>query len=207
MNIAVIGAAAGIGREAVYLGLERGHHMIAMSRDTSQMREHPMLTKVNASATSADELKKVMALADAVVITVGTKEKKGTTLFSGIARALVSASEDLDYQKPVIIVTGFGAGDSKPYLNIFMKAVIYLFLKDQYADKTLMEDMITKSTMNWEIVRPGILTNKSSAEPFRIMQTLEPDMKVGKVSRKNVASYLVTEAENPAHIGKKVTIT
>jgi putative NADH-flavin reductase len=206
MNIAVIGASGGIGLESVSLGLERGHHMIAMSRDTSKMPDHPMLTKVNASATDAQDLKEVLKLSDAVLITVGTKNKKGTTLFSEIAKALIIASKDLDYQKPVIIVTGFGAGDSKPYLNLFMKAVIYLFMKDQYADKTLMENLITERIVNWEIVRPGILTNASSIEPFEVVRTLKPGMKVGKVSRKNVASYLISEVENPIHIGQKVTI-
>jgi len=207
MTIAVIGAAAGIGLESVILGLERGHHMIAMSRDTGRLADHRMLTKINGNATNVRDLENVMVSADAVLITVGTKKKKGTTLFSEVAKAMIAAGKDLNYDKPVFIVTGFGAGDSKPYLNWFMKAVIRLFMKDQYADKTRMEDMIAGSNLNWGIVRPGILTNGLLTENYQVLRTLHPGIKVGKVSRINVASYLISEAENPVNLGLKITVT
>jgi len=207
MNIAVIGASAGIGLETVSLGLKNGHHIIALSRDTNKIPAHPMLTKVNASATSVPDLVEVMSSSDAVLITVGTKKKKGTSLFSEIAKSIIAASKAVEYRKPIIIVTGFGAGDSRPYLGFFMKSVIKLFMKDQYVDKTLMEDFITGSNINWEIVRPGILTNGDATGSLKVLSTLEHGMKVGKISRKDVAEYLIAEVENPMHIGQKITVT
>ena len=207
MTIAVIGAAAGVGRETVAIALAKGHHVLALSPHIDTLADHPGLTKLRGSATNLDDLQTAMRLADVLLITVGTKAKKGTTLFSEIANALILAGQQTGYQNPVLIITGFGAGNSKPYLNFFMKAMIRLFLNDQYQDKTLMEELIMRSPLNWEIIRPGMLTNQVDAAPYQLLTTLRRGMKVGKISRKEVASYLVDEAERRENLGKQVTLT
>ena len=208
MKIAIIGAAAGIGLEAVIQGLIRGHYISALSTRTEAIPVHPRLTKVKGSATNVGDLIPAIRDTDVVLVTVGTKKKKGTTLFSEIAAALIQATEALDYKKPVIIVTGFGAGDSKPYLNFFLRTVIRLFLKDQYADKTIMEERIIASKMNWEIVRPTMLTKGPlNQQHYAVVNQLADDMKRAKVSRANVAYYLLEEAENQRNLGNCVTIT
>lgn len=207
MNIAIIGAAAGIGSAAVSLALDKGHQVVALSPNTDTIAGHARLTRINGSATSVNDLKKAMAGTDALLITVGTKKKKGTTLFSGIASALIQATGELNYRNPVLVITGFGAGDSKPYLSFFMKTVIRLLLKDQYADKTLMEELITKSNMNWEIIRPGMLANGPSTGRYQVLTSLKKGVKVGKINRADVADYLIREAGNKANLLNKVTIT
>ncbi|RYF50993.1 MAG: NAD(P)-dependent oxidoreductase [Cytophagaceae bacterium] len=207
MTIAVIGAAAGIGRETVALALAKGHHVLALSPNVSTLADHPRLTKIRGTATHPVDLQKAMRFADVLLITVGTKAKKGTTLFSDIAKALILVAQETGYQNPVLIITGFGAGDSKPYLSLFMKAVIGLFLNDQYKDKTLMEELIMGSELKWEIIRPGMLTNQVDGNPYRLLPTLRRGMQVGKISRKEVASYLVDEAERREYLGKQVTLT
>lgn len=208
MKIAIIGAAAGIGLEAVIQGLIRGHYISALSTRTEAIPIHPRLTKVKGSATSTSDLISVIRDTDAVLVTVGTKKKKGTTLFSEIAAALIQATDVLDYKKPVIIITGFGAGDSKPYLNLFLRTVIRLFLKDQYADKTRMEELIIASKMTWEVVRPTMLTNGPlNQQRYTVVDQLADHMKQAKVSRANVAYYLLEEAESQHHLGQCVAIT
>lgn len=88
-----------------------------------------------------------------------------------------------------------------------MKTVIYLFLKDQYKDKTLIEDLIIASNVNWEIVRPGILKNGPCTGDYRVLTSLENGMRVGKISRADVADYLITEAERKMNLGKKINLS
>ncbi|WP_333577431.1 NAD(P)-binding oxidoreductase [Sphingobacterium sp.] len=82
-----------------------------------------------------------------------------------------------------------------------------LFLKDQYEDKTKMEELIIQSSLKWEIVRPGMLTDDENSSTFRILKDLSKGMKVGKISRANVAEYLVDEAEEPRMLNQYVTLT
>jgi putative NADH-flavin reductase len=150
MKIAIIGASAGIGLETVKLALKNGHSVNALSRNNTLLAEHESLTRITGTALSADDLKKAIDDTDAVIITVGTKNKKGTTLFSDMAKVLVSVTTELNYTGSVIIVTGFGTGESAAYLSFFLRLIIRLFLKDQYKDKTCMEDIIAASSLNWE---------------------------------------------------------
>ncbi len=207
MNIAIIGAGAGIGLESVKLALKKGHIVTALSTNTDQIPNHPNLIKINGSATSLIDLKHAITGSDAVLITVGTKNKKATTLFSDIANTLVKVTDDLKFSSPVLVITGFGAGESKNYLSFFMRTVISLFLKDQYINKTVMEEIITKSTMKWEIIRPGMLTNGDSQSTYKVISGLQKGMKVGKISRADVAQFLITEAENPLRLYQYVALT
>jgi putative NADH-flavin reductase len=207
MKIAVIGAGAGIGLQTVIQALQKGHTVTALSTNTSAIPDHEFLTKINGSATTISDLKKAIKDSDAVLITVGTKNKKATTLFSDIAKALVTATAELKFLSPVLIITGFGAGESKNYLSFFMRTVIKLFLKEQYINKTLMEELIVNSKINWEIVRPGMLTNERLTQSYQALPELEKGMKVGKISRAAVAHFLVNEAENTRYLLQFVTLT
>jgi putative NADH-flavin reductase len=207
MNIAIIGAGAGIGLESVILALKKGHIVTALSTNTDQIPNHPNLIKINGSATSFIDLKHAITGSDAVLITVGTKNKKATTLFSDIANTLVKITDDLKFSSPVLVITGFGAGESKNYLSFFMRTVISLFLKDQYINKTIMEEIITKSAMKWEIIRPGMLTNGNAQSTYKAISGLQKGMKVDKISRADVAQFLITEAENPVRLYQYVALT
>lgn len=207
MKITVIGAGAGIGLQTVIQALERGHTVTALSRDTSPIPDHHLLTKINGSATITADLKQALKDSDAVLITVGTKNKKATTLFSDIAKALITVTAELNFLSPVLIITGFGSGKSKNYLSFFMRTVIRLFLKEQYSNKTLMEELIVNSTVNWEIIRPGILTNGPLTQSYQVLPQLKKGMKVGKISRAAVAHFLVSEAENTRFLTQYVTLT
>ena len=207
MNIAIIGAGAGIGLQAVIQALEKGHTVTALSTNTDQLPNHPKLIVIKGSATLVIDLKKTIKDADAVLITVGTKNKKATTLFSDIAKTLITVTNDLNFSAPVLVITGFGAGESSNYLSFFMRTVISLFLKEQYIDKTVMEELISKSTMKWEIIRPGMLINGNATESYKMLDKLQKGMKVGKVSRADVAQFLITEAENPKSLYQYVALT
>ncbi len=197
MKIAIIGAAAGVGLAAVQQALAKGHEVMALSTRTDTMPDHALLTKINGSATSVADMKKAMMGSDAVLITIGTKNKKQNTLFSDTAKALVKVGAELDLKAPVLVITGFGAGKSSDYLSLFMRTVIRLFLKNQYIDKTRMEEIIAQSPLNWEMVRPGMLSNGPLTKSYKVLSSLHKGIRVGKISRSDVADYLLKEAENP----------
>jgi putative NADH-flavin reductase len=207
MKIAIIGAGAGIGLETVNQALNKGYNVVALSTNINKLPDHAALTKIQGSASRQSDLKRVMVDSDAVLITVGTKNKKKVTLFSEIAQALITVGQELGYRNPVLIITGFGAGDSKPYLNLFMKTVIRLFLKDQYKDKSLMEQLIAASGLNWEIVRPGMLADGQATNSYQVLSELQKGMKVGKIGRADVAAYLISEAALKKNLQKYITLT
>lgn len=207
MKIAIIGAGAGIGLQCVIQALKKGHMVTALSTNTNQIPNHPNLIKIKGSATSPSDLKQAIKGSDAVLVTVGTKNKKATTLFSNIAHTLVQVANELNYSSPVLVITGFGAGESKGYLSFFMRTVISLFLKEQYINKTVMEELITKSAIKWEIIRPGMLTDGNADLAYKVISKLQKGIKVGKISRADVADFLIKEAESPKLLYQYVALT
>jgi uncharacterized protein YbjT (DUF2867 family) len=98
----------------------------------------------------------------------------------------------------VIILTGFGAGQSLEFFpNVLFKKAFQWFLGDVYRDKTLMEQMLTQSTLRWMMVRPGVLFNGDLTERYRVQTELVKGMRVGSIKRADVADFMVKQAESP----------
>jgi putative NADH-flavin reductase len=207
MNLTIIGASAGVGLLSVTQALDNGHQVTAMSNNTSTIMDHSALTKINGSATSVEDVKKAIQNADAVLLAIGTKKKKGTTLFSDMAKAVIAAMDELGSNSPVLVISGFGVGEGIKYTGFMMKMVIKFFLKDQYIDKALMEKLFNQSKVNWEMVQPGMLSDGALTKEYRVLPELKKGMKIGKISRADLAHYLISEVENRQNIKRYVALT
>ncbi|PZU90078.1 MAG: epimerase [Chryseobacterium sp.] len=208
MNITIIGASAGVGLETVKRALERGHNVTALSRSEINLPENPDLITVKGSATNKDDLKKSIRNAEVVIVALGTgKSMKATTLYSDFAKLLTEVQSESDTKIPFIILTGFGAGKSGAYHSFLMKLFFRFLLKDIYADKTKMEEIITASKINWEIIRPGLLQDKPVTEKYRTETKLYKGINIGAVNRADVADFMVKQAENPTALHQYVSIS
>ena len=206
MKITIIGASAGIGRLAVEQALESGHRVTALARDPTPLADHPQLTKIAGNATHVEDLKKAIGGADAVLITIGTKSKKATTLFSDTAKALLEATAGTAFTVPVLVVTGFGVGASAAYLNWWMRPVVKWLLKEQTSDKVRLQELLAASPLNWEIIQPGVLTNGPLTENYKAFPNLFKGMKIGLISRADVADFMLREAKVPTMLHKYVAL-
>jgi putative NADH-flavin reductase len=208
MKITVIGASAGIGLEVVRHALHRGHEVTSLSRHTGTLPDDQRLHVVQGSSTKPEDVKRAIQGAEAILVTLGTgKSTKDTTLFTDSARVLLQVLKDTGATPPLIVLTGFGAGDSWDYNSPVMKILFKLFLTPIYANKSGMERMIAQGYPRWEMVRPGRLTNGRMTGRYRVLTTLERGMHVGAISRADVAHFMVAEAESPAHISQYPALT
>ena len=210
MNITIIGGSAGIGLETAKLALANGHRVITLSRTPPPLPAADQLVVQLGSATQLSDLKRALAGADAVVVSIGKKGKTSDagTLFSATGRVLVQALGELTMlDVPVLAVTGFGAGESGRYHGFWMKLMFRLLLKKEYDDKTRFEELLTQGASRWEIVRPGILTNKPATHRYRAFPESQPGMNVGSITRQDVAEFLLQQVEKPTLLQHYVTLT
>jgi len=208
MNITIIGASAGIGLEAVKRGLNRNHSITTLSRSEVKIEDKKSLNSIIGDATNKADLLNSIQNAEALIITLGTgKNMKATTLFSDFAALIVEIDRACKIDIPLIFVTGFGAGESKNYVSWIVKLFLKYFLKDVYADKTKMEEIITNSDLNWTVVRPGRLLDKELTEKYRIENTLFKGIKIGGINRADVADFLIKQAEKQTELKKYIAIS
>jgi putative NADH-flavin reductase len=208
MNITIIGASAGIGLETVKRGLDRNHSITTLSRSDIEIEEKKSLKVILGDATNKADLLSSIQNADALIITLGTgKNMNATSLFSDFAQLMVEIHKENKIDIPFIFVTGFGAGESKNYVPWLVKMFLKYFLKDVYADKTKMEEIITNSDLNWTVVRPGRLLDKELTEKYRIENKLFKGINIGGINRTDVADFLIKQAEEQTELKKYIAIS
>lgn len=145
--------------------------------------------------------------AEAILVTLGVKSPFATTLFSDSSRILLRVLQEKSASPTLIILTGFGTGDSWGYNSLPMKLMFTLLLKKVYADKSEQERVVAGGYPHWEIVRPGRLTNGAMTGRYRVLDELVDSMKVGAISRADVAHFMVAQAEHPTYLGKYPALT
>ncbi len=201
MKVAVIGATRGIGLELVRAALADGHEVTALVRDPASMAEKsPRLRIVKGSAENATAVANVVAGQDVVCDTLGTRNVTGEVrLFSNAAEKLAAA---LQPDQLLITVTGIGTGDSKGHGGVlYDKIFMPLVLSRIYADKGRQEDIIRNRVARWIIVRPGFLTNGPRTGKVRAVTDLR-GVTGNKISRADVAEFILAQAKSPEFIGK-----
>jgi len=207
MKIAVIGASSGVGLEVTRLALQKGHEVTSLARRIIPLPDHTKLRRVQGSATNPNDVRAAVEGADTILVTLGVKSPLATTLFSDSARLLLQVLQETNSAPTLIVLTGFGAGDSWSYNSLPMKVLFTLLLKAVYADKSEQERVIAAGYPRWEIVRPGRLTNGKMIGHYRVLDDLMEGMKVGAISRSDVAHFMVAQAEHPTYLGKYVALT
>ena len=207
MKITIIGASAGVGLQAARMALQQGHEVTTLSRRIVPLPDHAKLRRVQGSATNPSDVRAAVEAADAILVTLGVKSPFPTTLFSDSARILLRVLQEAGSVATLIVLTGFGAGHSWSYNSLPMRALFTLLLKAVYADKSEQERLIAGSYPRWEIVRPGRLTNSEMTGRYRVLDDLVEGMKVGAISRSDVAHFMVAQVENPTCLGKYPALT
>jgi len=207
MKSAVIGASAGIGLEATRLALQQGHEVTTLSRRVVPLPDHPKLRRVQGSATNPNDVRAAVEGADTILVTLGVKSPFATTRFSDSARIVLQVLQETSSSPTLIVLTGFGTGDSWGYNSLPMRIFFSLLLKAVYADKNVQEQVIAGGYQRWEIVRPGRLTSGPMTGQYRALDCLMKGMTVGAISRADVAHFMVAQAENPISLGKYVALT
>ena len=97
MKIAIIGGASGVGFEATRQALTSGYQVKVLSPNVNTLSDHTNLTKITGSALNSADVKQAIINTGAVLITIGSKQKKGITLFSEMARVVVSTATEINY--------------------------------------------------------------------------------------------------------------
>lgn len=209
MKLLVMGATKGIGRETVKAGLARGHEVRAFARSAGDMDTVDGLEPFAGDATNADDVARALDGVDAVLQTLGIKERlamlwEEETLFStatGVLLPLMIAHGP----RRLITVTGFGAGRSRVAMSSLESLGHKAILGKPYADKDRQEAMIEESDLDWTLVRPVILRNTAARADVQVLDDPQ-SWRNGLVSRASVAQVLIDLAESGDHIRQGVVV-
>lgn len=203
-KILVIGGSQGIGRETVKIALEEGIAVKAFARNPEAIGvAHENLELVAGDATDANAVADALEGCDAVISALGIPKSipalaRPTTVFSDATAALLPAMKAAGITR-LLVVTGFGAGESNAAMSTLERLGHKAILGRAYADKAVQEDMVKGSGLDWTIARPGILTNNARTGSYRVLS--EPgEWRNGLISRADVGDFLIKALKEGSHI-------
>jgi len=194
MKLLVIGATRGIGARLAERACGEGHAVTVLARNPETYRPGADNIKViKGDIRDERSVRSAVAGQDAVCITIGIGPAlRPVTVFSEGTGIVIDAMERYSVPR-LICVTGIGAGDSKGHGGfLYDKIVFPIFLKTIYEDKNLQESIVRDSRLQWEIVRPGFLTNGPETGRYRVITDLS-GVTCGSISRTDAAHFILGE--------------
>jgi putative NADH-flavin reductase len=203
-RVLIIGASKGIGLETTRQALDDGHQVRALARSATAIGlSNPRLEKVRGDALVKKDIEAALDGIDVVIQTLGISLGdlfRPVSLFSSATRILVSAMEGKGLKR-LISVTGFGAGDSRESINCLQRVPFRLAFGRAYDDKSVQERLIKSSSLDWTIVRPGVLTGGMRTGYYKILDK-PSQWRNGMISRPDVAEFLVRQIDDQNFVGK-----
>lgn len=196
MRLVVFGPTGGTGREIVAQALARGHDVTAFTRDPPKLGSpRERLFVVKGDVLDLPAVAQAVRGQDAVLSALGVTGGSPPTVCSQGARNLLAAMQRAGVRR-LVCESAYGASETRswgPYarwlrmLNVFARAIM--------KDKDRMEEIVRGSDVEWVIVRPPMLTNGPRTGTYRIGEDLRLTSWFPKISRADVADFMLQAAE------------
>ena len=208
MKILLFGATGPTGQHVLAQALSRGHTVTAFVRDPGRLATPDERVRVVVGDTTRD----AMAISDAlpgqdvVVSALGRRAALTSDhLIESSMRMIVPAMERAGVRR-LILLSAFGVGESRRYAPWFPRIMYRVLLSDIFRDKLAGEKRVRQSGLDWTFVYPVLLTDGPLTWRYRAGEWLEL-RGMPRISRADVARFILTEAENGGFVKKVVAIS
>ena len=207
-KILVLGATGGTGQLIIRQALAKGYDVTALVRSPEKGAGLTGVKLAIGDARDETALRQAIRGQDAVVSALGTPPSpfKEVTLLSTATRAVVNAMQAEGVSR-LVAITGIGAGDSAGHGGwAFDHLIMPLLLRNVYIDKNRQEAVVRSSGLDWTLVRPSVLNDKSGKGAPRALEDLS-QFHGGTIARADVAAFIVDELESSKWLKRSPLIT
>jgi putative NADH-flavin reductase len=206
MNLIIFGASGATGKELVKQALQQGHRVSAFVRTPAKLAvTHANLRLIAGDVLDSSAVAAAIPGHDAVLISLGAPARKAGTMRSEGTRNIVRAVEAAGVRR-LVCQSSLGFGDSLPVLRqtpfVFRNIIVPLLLRDTFEDHARQEDVVKNTSLDWTIVRPGNMTNKPATHRYRHGFAAEDTSIKVKVSRADVAHFMLRHAASKDYLGQ-----
>jgi putative NADH-flavin reductase len=208
MRVLIIGASKGIGLETTRQALDAGHHVRALARSAAAIAiSNSSLEKMRGDALKTEDVETALVGVDVVIQTLGVGLGdlfRPVHLFSDATGVLIAAMRSQGVKR-LICVTGFGSGDSRANISCLQRLPFQIVFGRAYDNKSLQEQLIKESELDWTIARPGVLTSGPQTGHYHILSEAT-QWRNGIISRADVAEFLVRQIGDQTYVRKTLVL-
>lgn len=208
MQVLVVGATGGTGRQVVEQALQLGHFVTAFVRDPAKLLiQHPNLTVLTGDVLKPETVLPAVRRQDVVICSLGSRPGQKDQAVAEGTRNLVVAMHQAGVRK-LFVVSSLGVGTSYEEASLPSKLIIKTLLSGVIAEKEKQEQAVRESGLDWVIVRPTSLTNGPITGHYRIGEHLPfSRFDFPRISRADVAAFLLHQLEKDTYQQKAITLT
>jgi len=207
MKVIIFGATGTVGVEIVKQALEKGYAVTAFVRHPEKMTtpQHANLTIFKGDVAYPGDIEKAIQNHDAVLCVLGDG-KVGKIRALG-TRNIIDAMNKTGIKR-LICQSTLGMGESYGNLNFIWKRIMFgMLLKKAFQDHQLQEQHILQSDLDYTIVRPSALTGGTITKGFKIGFDGEYKKLNLKISRADVADFMLYQLQTGGYIKNAVSIS
>jgi len=209
-SILVIGATGPTGIEICKQALAAGMKVRVLVRTPSRLPADlsSRLDVMQGDVLSSDAMIAATRGMDAVVSALGTPlQRKPVTLLSRGTQNIMQAMEQTGVSR-LLCITGMGAGDSRGHGGfLYDRVILPLLLGQIYIDKDRQEQLVRESNLDWTLIRPAFLTDGVKTGQYRCLNQFVKHDRMGKISRADVAHFVVQELQRGEHMKRIANLT
>lgn len=206
MNILIFGASGKTGKKLVIQGLRNGHNVTAFVRNPDKLQLwDDNLRIIQGNALNSADVSSAIKGHDVIVSALGDKTSRAlfepSTTVSDAIKNIIPAMASHKVKR-LMFIASFGVNK-----KIFPpeKIVIKTILRNLFADIPKQEELIKASGLDWIIIHPARLVDSPKTEQYQSGENL-PIGLFSKISRADVADFIIKNVQNDALIGKTITI-
>ena len=202
MNLLIIGATGGTGRELVKQALAREYNVTAFARNPAKVKiKHKNLNIAEGNVLDYASAERAMKGQDAVLSALGHKRWLiKTNILSEGTRNIITAMEKHGVKR-FLCETSLGVGSSRGKLGLqYTLLLIPLLLYFYFKDKETQERYIMESSLDWTIVRPGKLTNGRKRGVYRHGLDVGNRILTVRISRADVADFMLNQLTDNTYL-------
>ncbi|MEK6372708.1 MAG: NAD(P)-binding oxidoreductase [Acidobacteriota bacterium] len=195
MKVLVFGATGGTGRQVVEQARAAGHEVTAFTRDA------------NGDVTEdADAVARAVRGQDAAISALGRGLSfRSQNLMSSAMRVIVPVLEREGVRR-FIVTSAFGVGETLRDAPLLPKIFGRTLLRGLFRDKAAADEYVRRSSLDWTLVYPVMLTNGPRSDRYRAGERL-PLTSAAKISRADVAEFIVRQLTDRTWLRKTVIIS
>jgi putative NADH-flavin reductase len=204
MRVVVFGASGGTGRQVVQRAIDAGLEVTAFVRN-------PVSAELNVRVVQgdvADQAAVARALEgqDAVISTLGVGKplKPDPVVVQGVEH-IVDGMRQKGIRR-LIYQSFIGVRESRAAAGWLIANVARHPLRHEIADHERKEAIVSRSDLEWTIIRPPKLTNGPVTGRYRAGNDIEAGAFFPRLSRADVAQFIVRELMDPRFVRSAVRL-